>query len=327
MTDPGSGLVCSYLFDGAGKGKPCTWEDIRSWKPEDGVIWVHLERDFEDTKNWLYNEANIDRLAIDALVAEETRPRFTKHEDGMLLFLRGVNLLLGGDPEDMISIRIWIEDHRIISVRLRRSMAIRDIREAIAAGKGPQDQGDFVVMISSFLFARMEPVLTGMEDNLDTIEQTVLTGDLENLRREIAHLRIRSTILKRYIAPQREVMLGLCNAHIHWVTNDHKSHLQENHEHLTRYVEALDMIRERATIIQDEISNTMSERLNKNMYLLSLLTAIFLPLGFMTGLFGINIGGLPGVNNPHAFLYFMLGLAMSTGVMVYLFWLYLARKK
>ena len=63
----------------------------------------------------------------------------------------------------------------------------------------------------------------------------------------------------------------------------------------------LDSLREIAQIVKDELSNLLSDRINKNMYILSVITAIFLPLGFLTGLLGVNVGGIPVSDNPHGF--------------------------
>lgn len=60
-------------------------------------------------------------------------------------------------------------------------------------------------------------------------------------------------------------------------------------------------VRERAQIVKDELGNIMADKMNKNMYVLSIVAAIFLPLGFLPGLLGINVGGMPGVDSDLAF--------------------------
>jgi zinc transporter len=55
-------------------------------------------------------------------------------------------------------------------------------------------------------------------------------------------------------------------------------------------------------VAQDELNSRLSEQMNKTMYVLSMVAGIFLPLGLLTGLLGINGGGMPGVNSPWAFI-------------------------
>ena len=92
-----------------------------------------------------------------------------------------------------------------------------------------------------------------------------------------------------------------------------KKRLREIREivsHLQRFLANLDSYRERAMVIREEINNQVAERMNKAMYMLSVVTGVFLPLGFLTGLLGINVGGMPGVENRWAFWIVCTLLAM-----------------
>jgi zinc transporter len=78
-------------------------------------------------------------------------------------------------------------------------------------------------------------------------------------------------------------------------------------------------MRERAQIIKDELTNALSDKMNKNMYMLSVIAAIFLPLGFLTGLLGINVGGIPGSDNGNAFYFFCVMLVGIISLQILLF--------
>ena len=67
----------------------------------------------------------------------------------------------------------------------------------------------------------------------------------------------------------------------------------------------------------EEFVNLFSEKLNQRMFLLSVVTVVFLPLGFLTGLFGINVGGIPGADSPLGFAAFCLGTgAVAAGIVL-----------
>ncbi|MEC7906745.1 MAG: CorA family divalent cation transporter [Verrucomicrobiota bacterium] len=75
-------------------------------------------------------------------------------------------------------------------------------------------------------------------------------------------------------------------------------------------------------VVKDELATALSDRTNKNLYILSVIAAIFLPLGFLTGMMGVNIGGMPGVESDNAFWIFGGFLAIVTGIQVLIFeWL------
>ena len=72
-------------------------------------------------------------------------------------------------------------------------------------------------------------------------------------------------------------------------------------------------------LIQDDLDSRAASQSNKTMYLLSIVAAIFLPLGFITGLLGINVGGMPGVDNSHAFWITVGLLVVLMGFQLYIF--------
>lgn len=314
-------IIFAYEFDGKGGGTPIADVKTASQKiAGDQLAWVHLDAHNKNTHTWLEEELSyLDPFVVSALLAEETRPRITEIGDGALVILRGVNLNEDANPEDMVSIRMWIDSQRIISVRRRKLKAIVDINERIKAGKAPVDAGHFLTMLITKLFERMEPVITDLDDRTDDLEEQILEKADLSLRENIIDIRKKAIILRRYIAPQKDAIGQLRISDISWVLPAHKRQLQENFDRVLRYVEDLDAIRERAQIVKDELANILSDRLNKNMYVLSVIAAIFLPLGFLTGLLGINIGGIPGADDTGAFWIFCGLLAIIVAGQVYIF--------
>jgi zinc transporter len=281
---------------------------------------VHLDINEASSKKWADAELTfLDPLTLDALFAEETRPRILEFDTGTLLILRGVNLNADAEPEDMVSIRLWIDSSRIISVRKRRLKAVTDLRERIEAGVGPHNAGDFITQLTSRLFERMEPVFTELDELLDDAEERVMEAADTTYRSQITDIRKQAIVFRRYIAPQRDVIAALRVSDMPWLSELHKRRLQESLDRVIRYIEDIDTIRERAQIVKDELTNALSDKMNKNLYLLSVIAAVFLPLGFLTGLLGINVGGVPGVDDPSAFWVFSGFLLVVVALQILLF--------
>ena len=308
MSD-GDGLICAYALDGAGGGRPLTWDAIEAWEPSAGVLWVHLDRTGEKARTWLEQSSGIDPVIQSVLLMEEVRPRSLQSEDALLVILRGVNLNPGAEPEDMVGVRLWIEPQRIITVRHRRLMAVNDIREKLDSGHGPSAPGDFLVQIADRLIDRMGPVLSDLDDSVDQLEDEVLTAESAQLRTRLSGLRREAITLRRYLAPQRDVMARLQMEQVSWLDAAERVKLREIADRITRYVEDLDSARERAAVTQDELNSRLSDQMNRTMYLLTVVAAVLLPPSLLTGLLGINVGGLPGVESPWAF-YLVLALIM-----------------
>lgn len=312
-------IILAYRLDGKGGATALTGEDVSETLKAEDLGWAHLDANHDGARAWLQqNVPYLDPLILDALLAKETRPRMVEYESGLMVILRGVNTNPESDPEDMVSLRIWIDEHRIITTRLRFLTSIRDVEGALQAGKGPKDSGEFLGMLCARLFEKMEPVIAELDDDADVLEEEVMEEPDTKLRQSIVELRKTAIMLRRYIAPQKDVMGHIRTCDQTWLTQMDRRAMQENFDRTLRYVEDLDAIRERAQIIKDELANALADQLNKNMYVLSIIAAIFLPLGFLTGLLGINVGGIPGSDNPEAFGIFIVILIVLVALQVWL---------
>ncbi|MBN9890315.1 zinc transporter ZntB [Salipiger abyssi] len=304
-------IETGFALNGAGRGTALSPAEAPALLRGDDLGWVHLRAHHPDTPAWIVeNLSYLDPTIIDALVAEETRPRVTRLGEGLIVILRGINTVTGEDPEDMVSVRLWIDQRRIVSLSRRPVRAIEDIAAELAAGHGPEDCAGFLVSLVERLTYRIEFFWAGIDDEADELEEAVLDGAGGELRGRLVELRRRAIILRRYLQPQRDALRALQAAHPVWLEADDLRHLAEELDALERVVEDADAMRERMALVRDELAGQQSERLNRNMYMISILSALFLPLGFLTGLFGINVAGMPGAAYPGAFWIFVGGLAV-----------------
>ncbi|MCB9688826.1 MAG: zinc transporter ZntB [Alphaproteobacteria bacterium] len=266
-----------------------------------GPVWIHLDYGDPEAVAWLRGEAALDPIVVEALLADAPRPRGLVVGDGLLVILRGINTNQDAEPEDMVSLRMWFEAHRVLTVRHRPIAAVRESVAQLALGAGPTDPGDVLQDITDRLLHRIGTRVQQIEDVVDELEEAVLRSESRHQRTRLAELRRDSIALRRYLAPQRETITRLHTERVSWLSDHARAQLREHADRVTRYVEALDSARERAAVTSEELSNRLAEQMNHTMYVLAIITAIFLPLGLITGLLGINVGGMPGEDSPWAF--------------------------
>lgn len=318
MTDD-AGLLYAYLLDGQGGGESLDWNKVKHWKSEQGVLWIHMEYSDPYVQQWVLHESGLDEVTAEALLAEETRPRCMMSTNGLLLTLRGVNANPEADPEDMVAVRMWSDGKRVITTRRRRLQTASELSEAIIKGVGPCNAGEFVESLTDRMVERMADVVDGISDEVDELEEKVLTMESYELRPIIAELRRNAIGLRRYLAPQREAVSRLFSEKVEWLSDMDRLRLRECADRTTRFVEDLDMTRERAVVVQEELLGRLSEKMDRTMYVLSIVAAIFLPLGFLTGLLGINVGGIPGAEYTGSFVIFCLILVVMVIFQIWLF--------
>tara|TARA_R110002126_G_scaffold8097_29_gene38930 strand:- start:2715 stop:3761 length:1047 start_codon:yes stop_codon:yes gene_type:complete len=319
--DAQEALIDAFWFDGAGKAEKMTWgdlsaDDLSAPRRGPGFAWIHLQRDVDDTRDFLFKRSGLPVVACEALVAAESRPRTTTFDEGVIVDIRGVNMNPGADSEDMVSLRLWCDGERVISVRRRRLMAVDDVREAIRRNRAPVSPAALVIMLADGLTIRMGTVISELDEQVDDLEEAVVTAESNELRFALGAIRRQAIGLRRFIGPNREAIQRLVNDPADWMGQADRLRLREVADKITRYVEDLDSARERAAVVQDELSSRLAERLNKNTYVLSVIAAIFLPLGLLTGLLGINVGGIPGEKWPWSFASVTVGLC-AAGVIEY----------
>ena len=295
-------------------------DDLAAEAPEGGFAWCHVDLAAEGADAWLQG-SELERVVLDALTAAETRPRCTLHGDGALMNLRGVNLNPGAEPEDMVSLRLWVTGRLVVSVQLRQLQAVLDVVDAAGRGQGPESPAELVARLALRLADRAEPVVAGLNERIDDLEEAVLADSGGVHRGALADMRRVAIVLRRYLAPQRDALSTLEIEDLSWMRLHDRSRLREATERMTRLAEELDAIRDRAQVVQDQILEMRSEAMNRQMLVLSVVAAIFLPLGLITGLLGINVGGIPGSENPWAF-WEVCGILVA----VSLFQLWLFRK-
>jgi zinc transporter len=318
-----SPLLHALKLDGQGSALEIAPEQITSLENNNDILWLHLDINQDQTRPWLEEHcAHIDPLVIDALLADETRPRITELNNGVLIILRGINLNDDSEPEDMVSIRFWIEGNKVISTRLRKLKSVHHVRDTLSKGTGPKTAAEIFTKIATQLFKRMEPFILNLDERIDNIEEAILENANISLRQEIIDIRKTTITLRRYIIPQKEIMSTMRMAEFSWIDTKQKREINENYNQITRLIEELDVVKEHAQIVKDELSNILADKMNKNTYVLSIVAAIFLPLGFITGLLGVNIGGMPGVENEQAFWLLCLACIIFTAILGALFKIY-----
>lgn len=313
------GLIFAMSIDGKGGGRELRWEEVEQFSTDEGLLWLHFDFLGSSTQHWIEEHSKLDHELILGITAEETRPRMAANGDALLVILRGVNLNPGAEPEDMISVRAVLDGRRIITVRHRSVRSIEDLRQALLGGDGPGSCGEFLSSLAKRLTARMSVAVATECDAIDDLDDQVAAAPSRSIRPKISESRRAVIALRRYILPQREVLNQLTIEKKSWLDDRSQARLRETANEVTRLAEDLDSARDRAGVLQDELETRVSEEMNKTMYVLSVIAAIFLPLGLLTGLLGVNVKGIPGEDNPWGFAVVCAALILIAVLQYWLF--------
>lgn len=257
----------------------------------DGMLWVHLTTTAEHAQNWLRGEAGLPDYIVDPLTAQETRPRCDAFDEGAFVNLRG-RTEEKLDPSDVLaSVRIWAEKGRVISVTRKYLLAIDAVEKEVRRGS-VRDPGDIITAFASAITADLDPVVADLGDELDDCEQELDAARAFSLRRSVTRVRVEAINYRRFLNPQRAALEKLASLPGDWLGPDDRAHLSAAADRAARMAEEVEAIRERASLIHETLTDLRAEQLDQRGLIISIAAMVFLPLTFITGLYGMNVEGL-----------------------------------
>jgi zinc transporter len=317
-------LLWAVALDGAGRAREIPLSDLDGHLGKT-PLWIHMHREWEGAEAWL-KAIKAPKAARRDLMSANTRPDALPLGEGLLVNLRGLNQNPGSDPEDMVALRLWVTPTLVLSSRARHVKAIEDVRAQLKHGYGPQDPGGVLAALALSLGDRMQPFLLALSDAIDELDEkdeALLGADTpdqdRDLEEDLHQSRLDIVGLRRYLAPQQAALVRLAGLTHPVLTPAAREHLGIAMASHIRHLEDLDSMRDRAALLRERIQQRAQERMNRAVYRMSVLASVFLPLTFITGLLGVNLGGIPGATTNWAFWILVVALvAVVAGEWMYL---------
>jgi zinc transporter len=315
-------LIFGRVLDGKGGARSIARGEVDQWQPAapGEVMWLHLRGTAPEVQPWLETDLRIPEPTAELLVSDSTRPRALTEGGALIATLRGINYNANADPEEMISLQLWSDGQRLITVRKAPMQTPRDICRMLDAGRGPTDAGGAITEIVEQLVVQMNQTIVDMNAQIDELEAMDVEEDYEEILSRITAIRRNCLALKRHMSPQHEALDWISRGAPAWFEDHDRREIAESIDRLRRYLDDIDISKESAVVLQDELRARSLASNEHATYMLTIVAGIFLPLGFLTGLMGINVGGMPGVDDGNAF-WVVVGICVSVlAVQLLLFW-------
>ncbi len=325
---PLSAFPYAVVFSGDGQVRLSDSAKAVKLKKNDRFFWHNLDYKDDGILDLLIKDYGLSADVADALCDESTRPRYFHDDNGVVLILRGINNNQGCDPDDMVSLRVWVDKNKIITLAHRRLKVVSQMSQDIKKGVLPESPMQLFLTISQMMVDGINDTIIQISEDTDDLEEKVMDAaaqDVLSLRSQISEMRREIISIRRYTAPQKEIFMSLQNDRLNNLAEEDRDDIREILNDITKAVEDLDYCRDHLSVFTEELQSKMSVSMTNIMYVISLVTVVFTPLTMLTGLLGINVKGIPYANNDYAFAFVCLLMVLisvlSLWVMRRLKWL------
>lgn len=315
------GFVCAYRFAADGTARKLTEADIDPdlSSPEGEWLWLHLNFIDRRCGRWLARSGRFSTLAIDFIEHIPTYQLiecFAADAAGSVADLRRD---FEGETHETCRLHFLLSENVLITLRAKPIRSAELIRRQLDAGRALETPAQLLLAFFAHYAQGIESVLQDLATEIELIEDRVLEERVSDERRRAVIVRREAAMLHRQQRALRRVLSDAQRSAPRFPAD--LSDLLELHAHLDQ---ELEQIEQRARLFHDEIDAKLAAETNRQLYRLSVLTALFLPPTLVGGLFGMNLEGIPW-SGMHGGFWFATAAAVLSSAGTWLFLRYLDR--
>ena len=272
-------------------------EEVQSLlRKEEGVVWLNIDGLHDvDAIRSVSELMLIHKLTIEDILSVGQRPKIEEYENYLFMILR----MFMADKENKVEdeqLSFVLRNNLLVTFQEKEGDVFSHVRNRIRDGKGLiRKRGadyllyalvdsvvDYYFLILETLGDRLEELETMVMENP---HESVLT-DLHRLRREVSHLR-------RSVYPLREVVNRFERLDEPVIAEETRVFIRDLYDHTIQVIESIEVFRDMASGMVDLYMNSISNKMNNVMKVLTIIATIFIPLTFIAGIYGMNFEYMP----------------------------------
>lgn len=291
-------------------------------RPDSGVImWVDLDRPTPEESRILVDVFHFHELAVEDAVAEIHHPKVESYGDYLYVILHGIDFSAREHCFRTQDVDFFLSASYLVTVHSGQSRSISKVSETCTRNARILAEGPAALMhrIIDTMVDNYRPEVDKLQDRLDRLEKEVFERSTPQLARRILDFKRDVASLRRVVNPQRDVVGRLARREFPLISEALSYRFRDVHDHLVRLSDEAMFFQDRITSLLDAHLSTVSNQLNGIMKILTVIATIFMPLTFMTGLYGMNVE-LPHFGLGADVFFWVLVLLMLMISVGMLFW-------
>ncbi len=311
------GLVCGYLFapGQAAVALRSTAEAraLLAAPPTSGFLWLHMNLSHAASVRWLRQHAGLGDNFFEALVEGSRSARIERDGDTLFAVLNDVTFDFGFEAQEVETLWLQVRPQLAVSARRRPLKSVDRLRTEVRAGQVLDNSVDLLDHLLRDQADELQRILRRAADRLDDVEDAVLAGHHTEHGTELARLRRLMVRLQRLLTPEPGALARVLARPPAWLSAGDMQQLTQANEEFALVLRDIAALQDRIRLMQDESASLVAQENNRSLFMLTMVTVLALPINLVSGLFGMNVGGIPLAGDRGGF-WIMVGLiATLTG--------------
>ena len=289
-----------------------------------GLLWIDIAEPDESDQKVLLDEFQFHPLVVDGVINPDVRS--ARVEDfGEYIFVnaRSVDYTAESEVVQTTDMGMFIGQNFVVTIHNSDMPSVEAVKQLVEIDGRPmmKSPGFFAHALFDALIQAILPTLDRMVDRADAIEEQVLTDPDQSALIALMSLKRSCLSLNRALAPQREVLNRLGRREFDVIGHGVDLYFRDLADDLVRVQASNDVIRERADTSLATYLSVVGNRQNEIMKVLSIVATVFLPLGLIAGLFGMNFDNMPGIGFRWGY-HIIVGISVFAAALVaWMFWI------
>jgi magnesium transporter len=278
---------------------------------EGTLVWLDIEGDSTKAQSLLTQTFGVSRLVARTISEEDERSKFVEGHNYFYLVMHTIGFDQHSEDAVTPKVDILFSKHFLVTIHREPLDWVDKMRASVqsdSSEENPASRG-CPYLLYTFLSALIDsyfPVLDDIDDVIDQLEDLTVSTTSNQVQARIFHIKREVARMRRVISPSVEVTNALISRTRDYVPAEAEAYFSDIHDHLIRAFEVLDSYRDLMSGLLDVYLTTVSNRLNVVMKQLTIIATIFLPITFVTGVFGQNFGHSPQVEHDGGFNFWIV---------------------
>jgi magnesium transporter len=288
----------------------------------EGVLWINVDGLHDiDRVRALGQHFGVHPLVLEDIVQVGQRPKQELY-DGFLYLVLSM-LRWHEETSEVLEeqVSLLLGPGWVLTFQERRGDVFDPVRERLKSGSGTiRSRGaDYLFYaLVDVIVDRYYDVLDRLGGQAERLELSVLNDPDDPTIRALYHLRRELLVLRRAVVPAGEVTWGLIDSDTTLVHDDTRVFLRDVHDHSLQISDSVDSLRDLTSGLMDLYFSIVSNRANEVMKVLTVMATIFIPLTFVSGVYGMNFRYMPELDVPWAYPALLFGMfASAAGMLVW----------